>query len=234
MKKCKFGNASKDELKSSMKRYMTEISSGKIRSSEEEKSSTKDELVRDNLRFVVLLAHQWKSSFISLEDLIQEGNIGIMKAAEKFNPNRGSKFITYARHYIIKYMRKAVHRSFPVKCGYGKAFVVSMDAPAFKDDHGVDCVNSSRIACDKIKSPDHDLMDRDDMALIVDAINRHLTDVEIELVMLRYGFHGGRPMLLKELSKMYGCSKQMINNRLDKVKEKLRRTFRENHLNMMT
>jgi RNA polymerase primary sigma factor len=232
MKKRKFGTALNNEQMSSMQKYMNKISTGTINTKDEEKYSTKDELVRNNLRIVVMIAHQWKSSLISLDDLIQEGNIGIMKAAEKFDPNRGTKFITYARHYIVKYMRKAVHKNFPVTSGYGKTFVVSMDAPVFENDHDENCINSSKIGCDKIPSPDADMMNRDDMEFIMGAINKYLTEKEIELVMLRYGFNGGKPMILRELAKIYGCSYEMINIRLRRVNEKLRCSFLENHLNL--
>ena len=58
------------------------------------------ELVERNLRFVVQVAGRYRSSDIPLTDLINEGNLGLIQAARKFDPNRGARFITYAVWWI--------------------------------------------------------------------------------------------------------------------------------------
>jgi RNA polymerase primary sigma factor len=57
-------------------------------------------LVRSNLRFVVTVARKYQSYGMSMMDLINEGNLGLLKAAEKFNPDRGYHFISYAVWWI--------------------------------------------------------------------------------------------------------------------------------------
>ncbi len=79
-------------------------------------------LVTNNLRFVVKVARQYQNYGIKLEDLIQEGNIGLMKAVEKFDPAKGYRLITYAVWWIRAYIHNLILRSWSlVKMGTTQA-----------------------------------------------------------------------------------------------------------------
>jgi RNA polymerase primary sigma factor len=71
-------------------------------------SEARDELVRCNLSFVVLIAREFRQSGVPLEDLLHEGSIGLIKAAQRFDAGKGVKFITYARWWIRKEILRAV------------------------------------------------------------------------------------------------------------------------------
>jgi RNA polymerase primary sigma factor len=60
----------------------------------------KDELIRSNLRFVISIAKQYQNRGLEISDLVSEGNIGLIKAAEKFDATKGIKFISYAVWWI--------------------------------------------------------------------------------------------------------------------------------------
>lgn len=94
----------------SLEKYLQEISREPLNSAEEEIELSKkihagdraalEKLVRANLRFVVTVANQYKDQGLSLPDLINEGNVGLIRAAEKFDETRGFKFISYAVWWI--------------------------------------------------------------------------------------------------------------------------------------
>lgn len=68
----------------------------------------RERMIRANLRLVVKIAHDYTRFGLPLLDLISEGNIGLMKAVERFDPNRGSRFCTYAAWWIRQAMRRAL------------------------------------------------------------------------------------------------------------------------------
>jgi RNA polymerase sigma-32 factor len=69
------------------------------------------QLVRANLRFVVGLAMKYRGYGLRLEDLIEEGNVGLVVALRKYDPERGLRFITYAAYWVRAFMLQYVLRS---------------------------------------------------------------------------------------------------------------------------
>jgi RNA polymerase sigma-32 factor len=79
-------------------------------------------LVTSNLRFVVKIAYEYRHYGLSMIDLIQEGNIGLMKAVSKFNPSRGFRLISYAVWWIRAYIQAHILKSYSlVKIGTTQA-----------------------------------------------------------------------------------------------------------------
>ena len=70
--------------------------------------SARDKLINSNLRFVIHVAKSFQNQGLNLPDLINEGNLGLMTAARKFDPEKGCRFITYAVWWIRQNIHKAL------------------------------------------------------------------------------------------------------------------------------
>ena len=70
-------------------------------------------LVQANLRLVVKIAMEYRNAYSNVLDLIQEGNIGLMKAVSKYNPQKGAKLSYYASWWIKSYILKFILDNFP-------------------------------------------------------------------------------------------------------------------------
>lgn len=71
-----------------------------------------EELIKANLRFVITVAKQYQNNGLDLVDLIQEGNLGLVRCAHKFNPDKGYRFISYA----VWWIRQAILQAISNKC----------------------------------------------------------------------------------------------------------------------
>src|SRR5207302_7105119 len=71
-------------------------------------AQARNHLVRANLRLVVTVARGYRGRGVDLLDLIAEGNLGLLRAAEKFDPSRKTRFSTYAVFWVKQAMRRAL------------------------------------------------------------------------------------------------------------------------------
>jgi RNA polymerase primary sigma factor len=118
MRQLKITKSITNRENASLDRYLAEIGRQKMIDAEEEANLARliregdklalNKLVSANLRFVVSVAKQYQSQGMSLSDLISEGNVGLIKAATRFDETRGFKFISYAVWWIRQSIIQAV------------------------------------------------------------------------------------------------------------------------------
>ena len=117
MRQLKISKSITNRESESLEKYLQEIGREDLLTAEEEVELAQrikngdrealEKLTKANLRFVVSVAKQYQNQGLSLPDLINEGNLGLIKAAEKFDETRGFKFISYA----VWWIRQSIHQA---------------------------------------------------------------------------------------------------------------------------
>lgn len=119
MKSFKIQQRPTDRSEKSVVSYFDAVSKQPTITPEEEKdliarihlgdNKAKERLICGNLRFVISIAKQFQDQGLPLSDLIEEGNYGLIKAAEKYSKERDNRFISYAVWWIMNSIQKAIH-----------------------------------------------------------------------------------------------------------------------------
>ena len=179
-----------------------------------EDESLKKVLVERNLRLVVYIAKKFESTGINIEDLISIGTVGLMKAANTFNPDKNIKLATYAsrciENEILMYIRKTS----------GQKKEISIDEPLNVDWDGNELLLSdilgsdADVVCRRIEEVEERRLVRESVA--------GLEAREREIIELRFGLNGGRERTQKEVADLLGISQSYISRLEKKIMERLR------------
>ena len=185
--------------------------------------TAKQKLVRHNLAFVVAIARKQRRGTVRLDDLIQEGNVGLMRAVEKFDPHAGTRFSTYAvwwiRAYIGKYLKEA--RS-TVRPQSGTVAQPDLSLDSAIDEEG-DATHLERIEDDG-PGPEDTYLTEEGNREVRDALGKVRKRIgELGWDIVHNRLEQDQPRTLEEIGKRWGVSRERVRQVELKTKQFLHR-----------
>lgn len=262
---------------SSLKLYLREISKTPLLTVEEENAlaerikmgdtEARDHMIRANLRLVVKIAHDYSGYGLSLSDLVSEGNIGLMNAVERFDPEKGGKLSTYGAWWIKQSIKRALANQsktirLPIhmvdkiarmrristilaealgreptddelaeELGLPRQKIAmlkqaaqrptSLDAPI----NDGEATEYGEVISDEAASDPHELLADKNLHGEIDGLLSILNERERKIIDDRFGLSGLKPMLLEDVGREFGVSRERIrqlqNAALAKMKKAL-------------
>jgi len=185
--------------------------------------AAKQKLVRHNLAFVVAISRKQRRGTVRLDDLIQEGNVGLMRAVEKFDPGAGTRFSTYAvwwiRAYVGKYLKEA--RS-TVRPQSGTVAQPDMSLDSSVDEEG-ETTHLERIEDDGPGPEDIYLQTEGDRDVreALGKVRKRIGELGWDIVHNR--LEQDQPRTLEEIGKRWGVSRERVRQVELKTKQFLER-----------
>lgn len=158
-------------------------------------------LVEANQGLVISIVKKYANGYVPIEDLIQEGNLGLIVAAERFDPERGWQFSTYAVWWIRDYVGRATR---DVTMNGGQ--LQSLDLPVGEDG---DSTLVDFIPDENAVSP-CELAEENELKELVTEMVSCLKPRERRVIELRFGLNGTHEHSLEETGETLGISKERV------------------------
>jgi len=238
----------------SLKLYFREISRVKLLNGAEEvqlakriekgDESAKQALVAANLRLVIKVCKKYVNQGLSFQDLIEEGNLGLIKASEKFSWRRGFKFSTYATWWIRQSVTRALSNHsrtvrVPVHISEDISRMERVTRQLAKtlgrDPNQMEIAKAAKIKLEKIHklqrlaqrslSLEVPVSDDPNAKSIVDFIEDK-NDKEQQVLSMRFGFDADSPCTLEQTGRSLGVTRERIRQIEEKALQKIRSLMR--------
>lgn len=165
--------------------------------------NARNKLISSNLKFVASIAKQYQGRGLSYADLIAEGNIGLMKALDKFDGERGYKVISYSVWWIKQTILEALTKrnasdNEDLPCDYEKPLVTD------DDDY------QTEIGDDNYISEEYEANKEIEQGELIKLLMEYLNQREKNIITKYYGLDGNKPKTLEEIGMEYGLTKERI------------------------
>ncbi len=209
-------------------RYLSDIGREQLLDPEEEvelakksragDAAARQRLVRANLRFVVSVAKNYRGRGLSLPDLVNEGNLGLVRAADRFDPDRGVRFISYAHFWVRRAMLDAIAsdtgRPPP---GQPRPLKLSLDDVV----PGGGCTIGELLPDERLPEPGAGLV-RERLRGVIEASLADLPPRESEVVRRYFGLGFGGPQAIATISAALGVSGERVRQLKERGLSRLR------------
>lgn len=173
-----------------------------------------NKLVNANLKFVVNFAKQYRKSGVPFSDLISEGNIGLIKAAEKFDETKGVKFISYAVWWVRNAIIECIEKF------NGNTEEVNADLYTFDNHNNIsEYEYSSQMVNNEFEEELANLQSRKDT---ISELMKSLKEREIKILSLYFGLYDGKEMTLDEIGAEMNLTMERVRQIKDKAMVKLK------------
>lgn len=200
-------------------------------------------LLEGNLRFVVKLAYEYRRYGVSVDELIQEGNLGLIEAAARFDPDRGVRFVHYAVWWIRKFMLEALRRAskdrnVPVQSATPpggedtsssshelaaiRRGIVSFDG-ALRSDGGGGLTGSATAS--PVPDPESRAVDRQMEEALRSVLDR-FPEIERKVLEGHYGLDGRPARTLQQIGDELGYTRERVRQIEIRARERARRLLR--------
>ncbi len=226
----------------SLDRYLQEVGRESLLSQEEEAVLARriregdrravDKLTRANLRYVITVAKQYQGQGLSLEDLINEGNIGLIRAAEKFDESHGGKFVSYAAWWIRQSIEEALAQNGDMvkqPAEKGKKKTITAESPIRRSHISVDAPlseSNKNTLLDFLPSEGREA----DSTMQIGALNEEIQNAFLALndrekiVLGNYFGINGVELTMAEIGEKMGVTRERVRQ----IRKKALRHLRSN------
>lgn len=174
----------------------------------------RNELVEENIGLAIHFADTYQASNMEYEDLVQESYLGLIDAADRFDPARGTTFSTYARWHIVKRVMDAIHTRNEM-----------IRTPRRRPSIPCDTMENMEVLPDPRASTAESL-DEEEMVIAVRECIKKLPRLQAVVMRLRYGVNTDKMTLLK-VGDILGVTAERIRQIQNSAEENLRAFLQE-------
>lgn len=178
--------------------------------------SAREALIKANLKFVPTIAKQFKGCGLPFADIIEEGNIGLIKAIDRFNPGKDNKVISYAVWWIRKCIMEAIDKKGMLEAEN----IDDLNSNNHEKEENINDCNNNHL----IKKIDFDEAEEVpiDTKYIIEELFDGVPERERYIISDYFGLDGNKPKTLDEIGTEFNLTKERVRQLNEKALKKMR------------